>query len=64
MKTRSVIEVETSNIAEEQFLLNKFPGAIWIALGERTKFYIPYAEYHVVQEMVDEWEKQNGREKV
>jgi hypothetical protein len=59
MKTRSIIEVETSNIVEEQFVLNRFPSAIWVALGERTKFYIPYAEYNVVQEMVNEWEKQN-----
>ena len=64
MKTKSVVEVETSNIAEEQFVLNRFPGAIWIALGERTKFYIPYAEYSVVNEMISEWEKQNGRKKV
>lgn len=60
MKSRSVIEVETSNIAEEQYILNKFPHAIWVALGEKTKFYIPYEEYSIVKEMVDEWEKKNG----
>jgi hypothetical protein len=59
MKTRSIIEVETKSIEEEQYVLNRFPGAIWVALENRTKFYIPYVEYNVVQEMVNEWEKQN-----
>lgn len=61
MKHKSVIEVTTNSIAEEQFILNRFPDALWIALGERTKFYIPYHEYHIVKETINEWEKINGR---
>jgi hypothetical protein len=60
MKHKAVVEVETKSIEEEQFVLNRFPGAIWVALGERTKFYIPYVEYTVVKEMISEWEKHNG----
>jgi len=60
MKHKAVVEIETKSIEEEQFVLNRFPSAIWVALGERTKFYIPYQEYNVVKEMINEWEKQNG----
>lgn len=60
MKQKAVIEVTTESISEEQFILNRFPGALWIALGEKTKFYIPYQEYQVVEETINEWENSNG----
>ncbi len=60
MKHKSVIEIETNSIVEEQFILKCFPHAIWIALGERTKFYVPYQEYSVVEKVINEWENKNG----
>lgn len=61
MKHRAVIEVETNSIEEEQFILNRFPSAKWIALREeRTLFYIPYHEYTNVKKTVNEWREKNG----
>lgn len=60
MKYRAVVEVETNSIEEEQFVLNRFPSALWIALEKRTKFYIPYHEYNEVKKTVNEWREHNG----
>lgn len=56
MKHTSVIEVETNSLIEEQYILSKFPYAIWVAIGEKTKFYIPYPEYAKVKKTISEWE--------
>lgn len=59
MKAKKVIEIETDNIAEEQYVLNEFPDALWIALDKKTKFYVPYNKNEVVNEILEKWEKVN-----
>lgn len=63
MKHRAVIEVVTNSIEEEQFILNRFPDAVWVALKEeKTLFYIPYYQYNSVKKSVEEWNKKNEKE--
>lgn len=60
MRLRSKLEIETNNSAEQQFILNRFPQAIWITLDEnRTKFFLPYELYAEVKSTIKEWEKNN-----
>ena len=59
MKQKAVIEVRTYTPAEEQFILKRFPGAIWIACGKSVRFYIQYQEFNEVKKVIEEWENKN-----
>jgi len=62
MKRRVVIELESESYMEEQFLLDKFPNAIWLNMGGQTKFFMDIDEKEQVLEAITEWKKieENG----
>jgi hypothetical protein len=60
MKMRSVIEIQAESYAEQQYIMTHLPEAVWIVLGEKTTFYMPYPQYEKVEGVIREWEKKNG----
>lgn len=60
MRMRSVIEIQTESYAEQQYIMTHLPEAVWIVLGEKTTFYMPYPQYEKVKKVIHEWEKKNG----
>jgi hypothetical protein len=60
MRYRRVVEIETSTYAEQQFILNRFPQAVWISVEEnKTRFYLPNEMYQKIIGVIKEWEKRN-----
>ena len=57
MKRRVVIEVESESHMEEQFLLDRFPGAIWLNMGGQTKFFMDINEKEEVLSALTEWKE-------
>lgn len=63
MKMKSVIEIEVDSYTEEQYILEKFPEAVWISpagVGAGgTRFYLPDNEgYRTdVETAILEWEE-------
>ena len=57
MRMRSVIEIQTESYAEQQYIMTHLPEAIWIVLGEKTTFYMPYPQYEKVENVLREWEQ-------
>ncbi len=41
MKVRNVIEIKTEDYIEEQFILEKFPEALWFNYTGNIMFYLP-----------------------
>jgi len=56
MKQKEVIELRSESYMEEQFLLDKFPGAVWLNLGGSTTFYLSIDEKDSVLKAMKEWE--------
>jgi hypothetical protein len=62
MKFRAVVEIETQDYHEQQHVLAKFPKAIWIHLSEgKVRFYLPYAQYQEITNMISEWELKKSK---
>jgi len=40
MEFKKMISIKAESSIEEQFLLSKFPDAVWIALDGGTNFYV------------------------
>jgi hypothetical protein len=60
MRLKSKLEIETEDYNEQQFILNRFPQAVWVVIDEnRTKFYIPYELYSEAKSTIKEWETKN-----
>jgi hypothetical protein len=60
MRYRRVVEIETSTYAEQQFILNRFPQAVWISVEEnKTRFYLPNEMYQKIIGVIKEWENRN-----
>lgn len=65
MKMRKVIEIEVDSYNEEQYILEKFPEAVWISpagvSGGGTRFFLPESEEYgiEVEEAITEWEERN-----
>lgn len=57
MKRRVVIEVESESYLEEQYLLDKFPDAVWLNMGGQTKFYMDINDKERVLEALTEWKE-------
>ena len=57
MKRRVVIEVESESYLEEQFLLDRFPNAVWLNMGGQTRFYMDIDEKEQVLEALTEWKE-------
>jgi len=64
MKRKVVIELKSESYMEEQYLLDKFPDAIWLNLGGTTRFYLDVNEKERVSEAITEWKEieQHGYE--
>lgn len=60
MKLRRVVEVSTSEYNEQQFILARFPEAVWFAFGDGIRFYIDEEKIAEVVDAVDEF---SGKEK-
>ena len=65
MEMRSVIEIQVDNHLEEQYILEKFPEAVWISpagFGVSTRFYLPYNEMtqSEVEQAIQEWEERSS----
>ena len=60
MKHKAVIQITAESYAEQQYIMAKFPSAVWVTLSEeRTLFYVPYAEYNEVKKAINEWRANN-----
>jgi len=57
MKRRVVIEVESESYMEEQFLIDKFPDAIWHNEGGNATFYISIDENERVLKALTLWKE-------
>ena len=57
MKRRVVIEMESESYLEEQFLLDKFPDAVWLNMGGQTRFYMDIDEKERVLQALTEWKE-------
>lgn len=57
MKRKVVIELQSESYLEEQFLLDKFPGAKWLNLGGTTRFYLDLNEKERVIDAITEWKE-------
>lgn len=59
MKMQAVVEVVAETYEEEQFILRKFPSAVWVAPAGMNKgnvlFFLPYAQYAEIKKAIDEW---------
>jgi len=59
MKRKLVIEIESESYMEEQFLLDRFPHAVWVNLGGKTIFYLPVEDKEESLKAMKEWEEFN-----
>lgn len=57
MKRRVVIELESESYMEEQFLLDRFPDAVWLNMGGQTKFYMDIDDKERVLGAMTEWKE-------
>ncbi len=57
MKRKVVIELESETYMEEQFLLDRFPDAVWLNFGGSTKFYVDVDEKERVLEAITKWKE-------
>ena len=59
MKMKSTIQVTTESDIEEQYILEKFPEAVWVNLTGRTMFFLPDNDGNrtEVMEAITEWEE-------
>jgi len=59
MKMKSTIQVTTESDIEEQYILEKFPEAVWVNLTGRTMFFLPENEGNrtEVEEAITEWKE-------
>lgn len=55
MRKKAVMEIQTDNYDEQQFIMNKFPDSIKVFMGNITKFYISYENHYFVQRALKEW---------
>ena len=64
MKRKVVIQLESESYMEEQFLLDKFPDAVWLNISGSTKFYIDIDEKERVLKAMTDWKEleENGYE--
>jgi hypothetical protein len=58
---KSVIQITTDGMVEEQHILEKYPEAVWVSLTGRTNFYLPDSEElrTEVEQVILEWEERN-----
>ena len=61
MKMRSAVQITAENNIEEQYILGKFPDAVWVNLGEKTNFYLPDTEVNIteIMEAITDWKERN-----
>lgn len=59
MKMKSTIQVITESNIEEQYILEKFPEAVWVNMTGRTMFFLPDNEGNrtEVEAAIMEWEE-------
>ena len=59
MKMKHVIQITTESEIEEQYILEKFPEAVWVSLTGRTNFYLPAHENYItdVESAILEWKE-------
>lgn len=59
MKMKSTIQVTTESDIEEQYILEKFPEAVWVNLTGRTMFFLDNNEMNKeeVKQAINEWEE-------
>ncbi|MHA1816971.1 MAG: hypothetical protein ACTSX1_13265 [Candidatus Heimdallarchaeaceae archaeon] len=64
MKYKRIIEIVAESQLEEQFLLDKFPGAWWnrpAGINAKTTFHLPISEEANVQKAYDEFKEVKRR---
>ena len=61
MQFKKMIAINAENYQEEQFLLSKFPDAVWINLDGGTVFYVPEGMINEVLEVLREWKEMSGQ---
>ena len=63
MKIKSVIQIRTESIEEEQYILKKFPQAYWVTAAginssrDMTTFYLESKYANEAVEVVREWKE-------
>jgi hypothetical protein len=63
MKMKPVIQITSENNIEEQYLLERFPEAVWHHSGGLTRFYLPDGEEYrsEIKVAITEWEERTYR---
>ena len=51
MKIKKVYQVEAESYIEEQAILAKVPGVVWVNLEGKTMFFIPESRIEIIREM-------------
>ncbi len=60
MEMRETVEISVDNQIEEQYILEKFPEAVWVSpagFGTTTRFFLPSNRSSDVREAIQEWEE-------
>lgn len=55
MEMKKMIAIRAESNMEEQFLLSKFPDAVWLALDGGINFYVSETRINEVLEVLGEW---------
>jgi len=66
MKIEKVIKISTETLAEEQFILNRFPEAYWVSGSGfggqgKTTFYLEPKYEKEAAMSIREWEVRNSK---
>lgn len=65
MRVKEVIEIQTETYLEEQYILDKFPEAVWVSgVRNYATFYLPKSREKVVSKVLKEWDElynKNGK---
>lgn len=55
MKVKKVCMIETDSYEQQQYILGIFPESVWIAMGDKTKFFIPIEKMSKAESSVNMW---------
>ena len=62
MIKRKVIELQAQSYIEEQFIMSKFPDAVWTSgvRGQFATFYIPESKEKLVEKCIIDFREKNS----
>jgi len=60
MKAKKVIEIQTEDYIEEQYILEKFPEALWFNFSGKIIFYLPEEFEDEIKNEIEEFERRKN----